>query len=30
MLYSPDERDEHIWVYKNKILDEIQLVPYEL
>lgn len=29
-LYDPEERSEFIWIYKNKILDEIQLMPFEL
>ena len=29
-LYPPDDKVNHLWVYKNKILDEIQLVPFDL
>lgn len=27
MLYSSEQRLESAWVFKNKILDEIQLIP---
>ena len=29
-LYDAEERADHLWVYKNKILDEIQLMPLEI
>lgn len=29
-LYSPEKKAEHFWIYKNKILDEIQLIPFDL
>ena len=29
MMYCGEDRSEHLWVFKNKILDEIQLVPFE-
>ncbi len=29
-LYSLEQREEFMWIYKNKILDEIQLIPLEL
>lgn len=28
LLYSINEKSEHLWIYKSKILDEIQLVPF--
>lgn len=30
MLYELDEQADHMWIYKNKILDEIQLIPYTI
>lgn len=29
-LYCPEERQEHLWIYRNKILDEIQLTPFDV
>lgn len=28
LLYAINEKSEHLWIYKSKILDEIQLVPF--
>lgn len=28
-LYDPEDRADYLWIYKNKILDEIQLMPFE-
>lgn len=28
MLYMAHDRSDHLWIYKNKILEEIQMVPY--
>ncbi len=29
-LYNRESKADHFWIYKNKILDEIQLVPFDV